>query len=216
VQVALGGRQICVAHDVLDRHRIDDADQQTSRGVSEVVEPKARKTRRIATSDVASPERGGIGPLAGDSREYIVVRPREVRSPAETLERCEGLVGNGYVSDPAALSRSLVGARKRATHDENPLDPRHVVPSKGDKFAPSKSRVRGYAEKIREFAILLAAQMLGVHRDVGPPATPYTALGGSRQCLNLLDREDLEMAGVVLRRLRVSATGFCSTPQRLR
>jgi hypothetical protein len=80
VEVALGGLEVRVAGHVAHGHGVEDARQERSGGVAQVVESQRWKARGIARGDESSAEGRRIEAVAADAREDVIVDAHEVRA----------------------------------------------------------------------------------------------------------------------------------------
>jgi len=79
VEVPAGGRELRVAHGVLDAHEVDPAgDEQRSEGVAEVMPAERAQSGGVAGALVAAAQRGAVQRPAQGVAEDVVVRGDEI------------------------------------------------------------------------------------------------------------------------------------------
>ena len=198
VEVALGGLEVGVAEHVAHGDWVEDAREERAGGVAEVMEAQRREACSVACGDEAATERRGVGAVAGDGREDVVVGAREVRAAREAVEGAERLVAERDVADAAALGCALDVAGERALDDEDALGPADVAPAQGDELAAAEAGVGSDAEQLGELGVLLGAEQGAGGRRVLVRAAPGARLRRSSEGLDLLDGEDLDAPAALL------------------
>jgi hypothetical protein len=76
------------------------------------------------------------------------------------------------------------------------------MPAQRDELAAAQACVGGNAQQLRELGVLLGAEQLPRVGQVVVRPTPGTGRGGAGECLDLLDREDLQACRRILAALR--------------